>query len=147
MGSLSEQQRRQQRQLQEFFAEVDVLASTETSATPLLDAADQTLEGMLAAAGDAGASNNPRAESGLDTRGWMGMGSGAEMAGYGPGGGGGAAGEEGAAAVAVRKSVYHLRQLRQVFVASVLPCFIWVGYLGEGGGALFHKGRVDLIPL
>lgn len=103
--SLSEQQRRQQRQLHEFFAGVDVLASTEASSTPLLDAADQTLEGMLAA-GDGDA------QGGLDGRGWVGSGAGVEMGGYGPDAG--AAGEEGTAAVAVRKSVYHLRQLRQV---------------------------------
>eukprot|EP00752_Nemacystus_decipiens_P015586 g13909.t1 len=115
--SLSEQQRRQQRQLHEFFAGVDVLASTETSNTTLLDAADQTLEGMLAA-GDEDAGSSSRAQNGLDARGWMGGGSVAEMGGYGTGAG--AAGEEGTAAVAVRKSVYHLRQLRQAW-SKVLP--------------------------
>lgn len=106
LGSLSEQQRRQQRQLQEFFVGVDVLASTETSA-PLPDTTDSALEGMFASPGD-GDDSSPRARSGLD---WVVAGAGAGVAAgaYGSG-----AGEEGTAAVAVRKSVYHLRQLRQV---------------------------------
>lgn len=137
-GSLSEQQQRQQRQLHEFFAGVDVLASTETSNTPLLDAADQTLEGMLATVGgDARAS--ARAQSGLDGGGWMGSGAGGGMDGYGAGAGAGAGatGEEGTAAVALRKSVYHLRQLRQVCEVTACFCFVVfvkVAWQGEGGG-------------
>lgn len=56
--------------------------------------------------------NYPRER--LDGRGWMAT-SGADVATAGYGGGGG---EEDSAAVAVRKSVYHLRQLRQVGVGG-----------------------------
>lgn len=113
---MSEQQRRQQQQLEEFFAGVDVLASTETSA-PLTEPADSAFEGIFP--GD-DAKTVPGGKGGLGVdKGWMGAG----RKGGGQGGGGeegeaiaygGGAGEEGRAAAAVRKSVYHLRQLRQV---------------------------------
>eukprot|EP00904_Undaria_pinnatifida_P005696 jgi/Undpi1/2256/HiC_scaffold_13.g05642.m1 len=120
--SLSEQQRRQQQQLEEFFAGVDVLASTETSA-PLTEPADSAFEGIFP--GD-DAKTVPGGKGGLGVdKGWMGAG----RKGGGQGGGGeegeaiaygGGAGEEGRAAAAVRKSVYHLRQLRQAWW-KVLP--------------------------
>lgn len=112
---MAEQQRRQQRQLQEFFAGVDVLASTESSAS-LLDAADSAFEGIFSG-GDS--ENVPGSRGGGLDRGWMAAGgrdsggNNGEAAGYG-------AGDEGGAVAAVRKSVYHLRQLKQVL--------FWVWY-------------------
>ncbi|CAM9129934.1 unnamed protein product [Hapterophycus canaliculatus] len=123
--SLSEQQRRQQQQLQEFFSGVDVLASTVTAPAFSQDrgAADGSVFERLYGDDDDGSGRGPGAlRGGLDARGWM-------APGVGGGGGGGvgmAAGygggtaEEGAAAVAVRKSVYHLRQLRQARAWSIL---------------------------
>ncbi|CAM9792528.1 unnamed protein product [Ectocarpus fasciculatus] len=124
--SLSEQQRRQQRQLQEFFLGVDVLASTEaaaassSSSASLHDANTPALEGIFSP-GDG--ENYPRER--VDARGWMAA-SGGDAAAAGYGGGGG---EEGSAAVAVRKSVYHLRQLRQAW-CKVLPDRVYKRAMG-----------------
>lgn len=104
--SLSEQQRKQQRQLREFFDGVDVLTSTESSS---IGAAESTFEGMFA--GDRTQSVPRVASGGGINRGWMAAG-GSRIpteAEYGTG-----TGDEGGAAAAVRKSVYHLRQLKQV---------------------------------
>ncbi|CAM9818049.1 unnamed protein product [Ectocarpus sp. 12 AP-2014] len=124
--SFSEQQRRQQRQLQEFFIGVDVLASTEaaasssSSSSSLHDATTSALEGMFP---PGEGENYPRER--LDARGWMAASGGdATTVGYGGGGG-----EEGSAAVAVRKSVYHLRQLRQAW-CKVLPDRVYKRAMG-----------------
>lgn len=120
-ASLSEQQRRQQQQLQEFFSDVDVLASTETASAFLHDrgAADDSAFERLYGDDDDGSVIGPGAlRGGMDARGWMASGGGGRGGGVGVAKGyGGGAAEEGAAAVAVRKSVYHLRQLRQARVS------------------------------
>ncbi|CAM9812990.1 unnamed protein product [Ectocarpus sp. 6 AP-2014] len=124
--SFSEQQRRQHRQLQEFFVGVDVLASTEaaasssSSSSSLHDATTSALEGMFPH-GEGG--SYPRGR--LDARGWMAA-SGGDAATVGNGRGGG---EEGSTAVAVRKSVYHLRQLRQAW-CKVLPDRVYKRAMG-----------------
>lgn len=95
--SLSQQQLRQQRQLEEFFSKVDVLKSTECAAS-VLDAADSAFEGIFLGGG-----NDDQ------TVPWERRGFGGDGAASGMGGG-----EEDDAAAAVRKSVYHLRQVKQV---------------------------------
>lgn len=123
--SLSEQLRRQQGQLEEFFSRVDVLKSTEGAAS-LLDAADSAFEGIFLGGDDpARAGPGGRMVPGLR------RGVGDDSKAFG--GLGARAGEEGDAAAAVRKSAYHLRQLKQVgaiaaCVLSYLPstrrCFM-----------------------
>lgn len=99
LSSLCGQHRRQRRQLEEFFSGVDILASTEGSAS-LLDSADSGFEDMFP--GDDG-DDDIRGGRGVD-KGWM----------AGAGTGRGRSMGEGDAAVAVRKCIYHLRQLKQV---------------------------------
>ncbi|CAM9781621.1 unnamed protein product [Ascophyllum nodosum] len=119
--SLSDQQKRQQRQLQEFFADVDVLASTATSSS-LLRATDAAFEDLFPADGS---DRLPGARSGASgVRFHKADGVETEEAGYGE-----APVEEGEAAAAVRKSVYHLRQLKQAW-CKVLPDRVYKRVMG-----------------